>query len=196
MVKNKDWSLKGVFYECCRIEGHCPLWFGRELWDKPCTSLATFQITEGQIENVNISGITIVGHCSGIGPKFTDLAKGVEFAVYISDNATKEQRKVLEPFVKNHLGAKMQWKRCLGIKYVKINIKKQDKTFHITMPFGEMKMSLTVGGDGINPITMENPRNTDRTNVRFCNTEFWKYHDYGKNLEFHSTSGVIADFAL
>jgi len=58
----------------------------------------------------------------GIGPKHIDLAKGVKEGVaYISENATDEQRKILEPFVMEHLEGRM-WRKCLGIKYVKINI--------------------------------------------------------------------------
>jgi hypothetical protein len=64
------------------------------------------------------------------------------------------------------------------------------------MPYGEQKMSLTVGGDKKNPIRMENPNAPAFSNVRFCNTEFWNFHDYGKALEFHNTSGVMANFGF
>jgi hypothetical protein len=196
MNTQKDWALKGVFYECCRREGHCSLWFGRELWEEPCTSFATLQIKEGQIDNIDMSGIIIILHGDGIGPKFADVAKGVELAVYISDNATDEQRKVLEPFAMSRFWFLANWREFLGVKFVKINIAEENGTYHITMPYGEVKTSLTVGGDGKNPIRMENPQEKDLTNYRFCNTQFWKYHDYGKNLEFHDTSGVMADYAI
>ena len=45
------WSVKGVHYECCRTEGHCPLWFGRDLWKDPCVNLRTFHIRKGHIKN-------------------------------------------------------------------------------------------------------------------------------------------------
>ena len=196
MTTDKDWELKGTFYECCRVlDGHCGLWFGRDL-PEACANLLTYQIKEGHIQNVDMKGIIITCHMDGIGPKHVDLANGVkEGAAYISENATDEQRKILEPFVMQHLEGRM-WKKCLGIKYVEINISDENGTYHITMPFGEQKMSLAIGGDGKNPIRMENPRNSARTNVRFCNTRFWKYCDYGRNFEFHDTSGAIADFTL
>jgi hypothetical protein len=196
MTAQQNWALKGVLHECCRREGHCSLWFGRELWEEPCTSLATFEIKEGQIENIDMSGIIIILCGDGIGPTFADIAKGIELAVYISDNATDEQRRVLEPFASSRFCFLANWREFLGVKFVKINIAEENGTYHITMPYGEVKMSLTVGGDGKNPIRMENPQDKDCTNVRFCNTQFWKYHDYGKNLEFHNTSGIIADYAI
>jgi hypothetical protein len=196
MTNRKNWTLKGTFYECCRVlDGHCGLWFNRDL-PEACANLLTYQIKEGHIQNVNMKGIIITCHMDGIGPKHADLAKGVkEGAAYISENATDEQRKILEPFVMEHLEGRM-WKQCLGIKYVKINISEENDTYHLTMPFGEMKMSLAIGGDGKNPIRMENPFLPFLSNVKFGNTHFWKYHDYGKDLEYHNTSGAVADFIL
>ena len=196
MNDEKNWVLKGVFYECCRVEdGHCALWFGRDL-PRACANIATYQITEGHIKNVDMKGVVLIQHQEGIGPKVTDMAKGVaEGAAYISDSVNDEQRGVLESFLKTDLGIR-PWKKTLGIKVVKIDIQEENGTYHITMPFGEQKMSLTVGGDNKNPMRLENPRSPVFSNVRFCNTETWRFHDYGKNLEFHNTSGVIADFVF
>ena len=193
MTSQKNWALKGVFYECCRVEGHCPLWFGRDLWDEPCKSLATHEVKEGHIGGVDMKGIIIMDHWDGIGPKAADLG-GREGAAYISDNATAEQRRVLEPFVTTHLGAET-WAKTLGVKFVKINISQQDRTYHITMPFGEQKFTLTVGGDGKTPIRLENTGETALSDIKICNTD-WKYSDYGKNLEYRKTSSQIADFDM
>lgn len=204
MAIRKGWTLRGSYIECCRTEGQCPLQFSRDMWDEPCVDLMTYQIKEGQISNVNMQGITIIFHQDGIGPKFADLKKGAimkgvkgmrEGAAYISDNATDEQRKILESFVMNHLGAE-RWRKCLGVKFVKIDISERNGTYHVIMPFGEQHMSLTTGGDGKTPVRIENPCNTALRNDKVCNTELWKYHDYGKNLEFHNTNGHVADFAF
>ena len=196
MTSQNNWMLKGTFYECCRaLDGHCALWFGREL-PSACANILTYQIKEGHIQNVDMKGIIITCHMDGIGPKPSDMAKGVkEGAAYISDNATDEQRKILEPFVMENLEGRM-WNKCLGTRFVKIDISEKNGTYSITMPYAELEMSLTIGGDGKNPIRMENASMPFLSNVRFCNTRFWKYHDYGKNLEYHNTSGGIADFTL
>ncbi len=194
MNSQNNWSLKGVFYECCRTEGHCPLWFGRDLWDKPCTNFVTWQVIEGQINNLDMSGINIITQQDNIGPKFNDQDKPKrEGAIYISDTATKEQRIILEPFTKIHMRTD-KWKKCLGVKFVKINIQQREHTYHITMPFGEQKITLTTGGDGINPVRIENAAFTFVTNVKVGNGALWTYHDYGRNLNFYNTSSVIADF--
>jgi hypothetical protein len=194
MNDKKNWMLKGVFYECCRVQdGHCALWFGRDL-PTACTNMATYQITEGHIQNVDMKGVVIMQHQEGIGPKVTDMAKGAkDGASYISDNVNNEQRDLLEAFLKTDLGIR-PWEKNFGVRVVKIDLLEENGTYHITMPFGEQKMSLTVGGDNKNPMRLENPRSPAFSNVRFCNTETWKYHDHGKSLEFYNTSGMIADF--
>jgi Protein of unknown function (DUF1326) len=196
MAIQNHWILKGTFYECCRVDdGHCALWFGRDL-PRACSNLATYQIKEGQIRSIDMQGITIMFHQDGIGPKVADLMQGArEGAIYISDNATGEQREILESFAREHMDARM-WKKCLGVKFVNIAINKDSFQYHIIMPYGELKMSLAIGGDRKNPMRLENPPMPFLSNVNFCNTHFWKYRDYGKNLAFQNTSGAMADFVL
>lgn len=192
-MEGKGWTLKGTFYECCRaLDGQCGLQFGREM-PHPCGCLATYQIKEGRIQNVDMKGIAILFHMDGIGPKPSDIVD--EGAVYISDNATEEQREILKPFVMDKMEGRM-WEKTLGIKFVKIDISEKGGTYSITMPFGEQHLTLTVGGDGKNPIRMENSGLPFLFDVKICNTRLWKYHDYGKDLEYRNTSGQIADFAL
>jgi hypothetical protein len=192
MNEKEGWTLKGTFYECCRaLDGQCGLQFGREM-PHPCTALTTYQIREGQIQGVDMKGINIFFLMDGIGPKPGDVVD--EGAAYISDNATEEQRKILEPFVIEKMEGRM-WEKTLGVKFVKISISEKDGTYSITMPFGEQNLTLTVGGDGKTPIRIENQGLHFLTGVKVC-TGLWKYHDYGKNLEYRNTSGQIAEFAL
>ena len=196
MTTGKNWALKGTFFECCRVlDGHCGLWFGRDL-PNACTNLETYEIKEGQIQNVDMKGIILMFHQDGIGPTVAELMKGArEGAAYISDNITDEQRKVLESFIKRYIDNK-GWQKSLGYKFVKIDLSEENGTYHISMPFGEVEMSLAIGGDRKNPMRLENPQMPFISNAKFCNTHFWKYHDHGKNLEYHNTSGATADFVL
>jgi len=188
------WSIKGQFYESCRAEGPCPLWFRQDMWDKPCQSWETIEIEEGHVNGVDMKGIIIIHHVDDIGPSFEQIMREGfgEGAVYISDNATPEQRKVLGPWVENHLGA--IYKRYLGTKFVKIEIKKEGSTYDITMPFGEQKIEIPVGGDEKTPIGMTNCIDTRLTNYKFGVTRIFKYWDYGKDIEWHNSNGDISDF--
>ncbi len=63
------------------------------------------------------------------------------------------------------------------------------------MPNGEMKLSYTPGLDGKNPQRLENSIfGVFLSDIKICNTHFWKYNDFGRNWEFENRSGVIASF--
>ena len=117
-----------------------------------------------------------------------------EGATYISDNATPDQRKVLDPWVESHLGA--GYKKYLGTKFVKIDIKKdfENSTYEITMPFGEQKIEIPLGGDGLDPIGMTNCIDTRLFDYKFGVTRIFKYKDYGKDIEWRNSGGSMSDF--
>jgi hypothetical protein len=191
------WNMKGVWYEACAAEGHCSFYFGRDR-ETPCKSFQLFQIKEGKISDVDISGILAINVIDLYSNKAAELlAKGGEGGLYISNNATDEQKKYLEPFFSNNVPGGLLLRKILGTRYVDININQEEKTYHITMPYGEMKMSLTIGGDGKNPQRLENSLfSVFFKDIKICNTHFWKYNDFGKNWEFVNRSGTIADFDL
>ena len=195
-MTDQKWALKGIYFECCRANGQCPLTFGRDKVDGPCTNLATYKVTEGQIQGVDMKGVIYTTHADGIGPKITDFAPGkkgiAEIAIYIDDNATSEQKKILEVFLSTHLSAARSQK-ILGVKFVKIEIKEENGKYSIANPYCEQNLTLTVGGDQKTPVILENPRNPRHRNVKVCNSQ-WSYTDYGKKLEFYQASGQIADF--
>ena len=97
------WNMKGVWYESCAAEGHCSYYFGRDR-ETPCKSFQLFQIKEGKISDVDIGGILAINVIDLYSNKAVELlAKGGEGGLYISDNATDEQKKYLEPFFSNNV---------------------------------------------------------------------------------------------
>jgi hypothetical protein len=182
-----SWSTKGVWYEACAAEGLCSFYFGRDR-EKPCKSFQLFQFDEGQIGEVDISGIMAINVIDLFSNKVSDLLiKGGEGGLYISNKTSEEQRKYLESY--------FTLKNILGIKYVDIKMEQEENTFHISMPYGEMKLSYTPGLDGKNPQKLVNsPYEIYLSDIKICNTHFWRYNDFGKNWEFMNRSGVIASF--
>jgi hypothetical protein len=192
-----SWNAKGLWYEACASEGHCSFYFGRDR-ETSCKSFQLFQIDEGKISEVDISGVLAINVIDLYSNKAADvLAKGGEGGVYISDKTSEEQRRYLEPFFTNNIPGSVLLRKTLGIRYVDISLEQDGNTFQIKMPYGEMKLSYTPGLDGINPQKLENsPYGIYFTNLRICNTHFWSYNDFERNWEFKNRSGVIADFDL
>ena len=88
-------------------------------------------------------------------------------------------------------------RKPLGVSFVDINLTQEDNTYHITMPFGECKMSLTPGADGKNPQFIGNsPFSLFLSDIKICNTHFWRYNDFERDWEFSNRSGALAEFDL
>ena len=189
--------MKGTWYEACASEGHCSYYFGRDR-EEPCKSFQLFKVEEGKIGEVDISGVLAINVVDIYSNKAAELlAKGGEGGLYICDTTTDEQRKYLEPFFSNNVMGGILLRKILGTRYVDINLTQEDKTYHITMPYGEMKLTLTRGGDGKNPQRLENSLfSMFLKDIKFCNTHFWKYNDFSKNWDFVNRSGAIAEFDM
>jgi len=187
------WQIRGVWYEACASEGHCPLYFGRDM-ESPCRNFAVYDIKEGQINGVDMAGIRIISVADILSTRAAELpVSGTAAAVYLSDTATAEQRPILEAFVATSLPLPVRELR--GVKFVPINIALEGRSYHITMPFGELKGSLTLGRDGANPQRIENSAVPFLRELRIANTELWRYNDLGRRWEYPKRSGTVGDFA-
>ncbi len=188
------WKIKGVYHETCASEGYCPYYFGRDK-EGGCRYFMVFRITEGKIGDIDLSGITAIYMGDLPYSTYAEVtAKGSEGAIYISDNATPEQRAILDTLAVEALGGVLM-KRVLGVHYVKIDIEERDGTVHFTMPSGEMKMELTRGPDG-NPVRLENQTLPFLSNVRAAHAPFWRWADHNRHFEYRNRCGTWADFAM
>jgi len=188
------WQLKGTYNEACAAEGHCPFYFGRDV-EGGCRYFMVFRIKEGRVNDVDLSGITVIYNADIPYTKCEEfIEKGSEGGIYVSDNATEKQRKVLDTLVTTNIGATLM-KKIFGVKYVKIDVKETKDTVHIKMPFGELKQYLMPGLDG-GPIRLENVPNPWLKNLKSCHTPFWNYKDYGKDLQYKNRCGSWADFVF
>jgi len=186
------WQVKGIYNEACAAEGHCPYYFGRDV-EGGCRYFEVFRIKEGQVNDVDLSGITVIYNGDILYPKFADFIKyGSEGGIYVSDDATEDQRKVLDTLVTTNMGA-IDMRKIFGLKYVKIDIEETEGEFYIRMPFGEMKQQLMKGLDG-GPIRIENVPMPPLKNLKACHTPFWTYDDYGRKFSYKNRCGTWADF--
>jgi hypothetical protein len=188
------WKVKGIYNETCASEGHCPYYFGRDK-EGGCRYFMVFRITEGKVNDVDLSGITAI--YMGDLPHSTYaevMEKGSEGAIYISDKATPEQREILDTFAVEALGGAVM-KKVFGIQYVKMDIDEGEETVHFRMPSGEMKMELTKSHDG-NPVRLENPTLPFISNVKAAHAPFWNWADYNRHFEYKNRCGTWADFVM
>lgn len=188
------WQVKGIYNEACASEGHCPYYFGRDK-EGGCRYFMVFRVKEGVVNNVDLSGVTAV--YVGDLPHATYvevLEKGSEGAIYFSDKATPEQRRILETLAVKALGGVLM-KKILGIEYVKIDIEERDSTLFVKMPSGQMKMELTKSVNG-QAIRLENVTLPFLSNVKAAHTLFWNWTGYNRHYEYKNRCGTWADFMM
>jgi hypothetical protein len=162
--------------------------------ESPCRNFAVYDIREGQINGVNMAGIQIISVADILSTQAMELpVSGTSAAIYVSDNATPEQRPILEAFASTSLPLPVRELR--GIKFVPVKISLDGPSYHITMPFGELKGSLTIGRDGQHPQRIENPAVPFLRELRIANTELWRYNDLGRKWEYRNRSGTVGDLA-
>jgi hypothetical protein len=188
------WQVEGTYHEACAAEGQCPYYFGRDV-EGGCRYYMVFRIREGKVNDVDLSGITVIYNGDILYPKYKDfIKKGSEGGVYVSDQATEAQRKVLDTLVTTNMGG-LFMKKIFGVKYVKIDMEETDGEFHVKTPFGEMKQHLVKGLDG-GPIRIENCPMPVLKNLKVCHTPSWTYHDHGKDFHYENRCGTWADFVF
>ena len=188
------WQVKGTYNEACAAEGHCPLYFGRDV-ENGCRYYMVFRIEDGEVNGVSLGGITVIYNGDIHHSKFQEIMEhGSEGGVYISDNASEEQRHILDMLVTTSLGGQLM-REIHAVKYVKIDVKEEDGGFQASMPFGEMKQHLVKGLDG-GPVRIENVANPNLSNLKHCHTSFWTYKDHGKDFDYKNRCGTWADFAF
>jgi hypothetical protein len=194
MELKSGWQVKGIYNEACAAEGYCPYYFGRDRMDG-CRYFMVFRIQEGRANDIDLSGITILYMGDIPHPSFKELMEmGSEGGIYISDNATPEQREILDVLAVESIGGLLM-KKVFGIKYVKVDIEEDGKSAHFKMPFGEMKQELTTGPDG-GPVRLENQSLPFLSNVKACHSFFWNFADHGRHFDYKDRCGTWADFAL
>jgi hypothetical protein len=154
-----------------------------------------FRIQEGKVNDVDLSGITAIYQGDLPHATFQEvLERGSNGGIYVSNNATPEQREVLDTLVVSSLGAALM-KKNFGIKYVDIDVEAQDDAVSFKMPFGEMKQELTRGSDG-SPVRIENQTLPFLSNVKAAHTPYWNYDDHDRHFDYKDRCGTWADFAM
>lgn len=188
------WTVTGTYNETCASEGHCPYYFGRDV-DGGCRYFMVFRLESGAVNDVDLSGITVVYNGDIPTSTFAEFMQhGSEAGIYVSDNATEEQRRVLEPLVSTNIGGLLVGKN-LGVKFVPIEVAESEGSVTVKTPFGEMTQHQMVGHQG-GPIRIENSALPFLEDLKHCNTSAWTYSDHGKDFAYKDRCGTWANFVF
>jgi len=104
------WQLKGQLIENCSCNMFCPCWFGVQelmIMDQGwCAGAFALRIEEGSADGLDLSGRTVIIRVHFPGPTMFD--GDATARVHVDDEATDEQRAVLEAIAQGHKGGPME----------------------------------------------------------------------------------------
>jgi hypothetical protein len=186
--------IKGFYHETCASEGHCPYYFGRDK-EGGCRYFMVFRITEGEVDGVDLAGITAVYLGDLPHSTYAEVeAKGSEGAIYISESANPSQRAVLDTLALKALGGVLM-RKVLGVHYVNMDVGEEPGSLHVKMPNGEMSMELTKSRNG-EPVSLENVTLPFISNVKAAHAPYWKWADHDRHYEYRNRCATWADFQM
>ncbi len=86
------YQLTGTLLEVCSCDTLCPCWIGEDPDEGYCDSVVAYQISEGKVRGVDVSGLSVVDVCKIPG---NVLEGNWRIVVFMDERATDEQAEAL-----------------------------------------------------------------------------------------------------
>ena len=95
------YRMRGQFLESCDCEVPCPCWFEQDPDANECTGLVAWQIEQGEIDGLDVSGLTAVSVSHHGGNR-----KGarMRLALFVDERASEQQKNALVRAFTGELG--------------------------------------------------------------------------------------------
>jgi len=96
------YRMSGRFLEACDCYVPCPCWFEQGPDDAECTGFVAWQIENGEIDDVDVSGLSVVSVSQHGGHR--DGAHHMRVALLVDDEADEDQQSALSAAFSGSLG--------------------------------------------------------------------------------------------
>jgi hypothetical protein len=97
----KTYELEGQLLEACSCNTPCPCWIGEDPDGGICKSFLAYHFDRGEIQGIDVSGQTLVKIVYIPG---NVLAGNWRAVIYLDENSSPEQRRVLLDVITGELG--------------------------------------------------------------------------------------------
>jgi hypothetical protein len=151
------YRMMGRFFEACDCFVPCPCWFDHDPDEDECTGIVAWQVENGEIDGVDVTGLSVVsvsqhgGHRGG--------AHQMRVVLVIDEGADEGQREVLDRAFSGRLGGPLGELSRLtgdlaGVEAAKIEFVDDNGVARIDVPQRIGVRSKTVRGSTKRPITI------------------------------------------
>ena len=105
-VRNAPYRLIGSFYEACDCYTVCPCWTGNNPDEGQCTGIFAWDIEDGSIDGVDVTGLRAVSVSHHTGFRGDEARQRV--VIFVDDTATQRQSDALVAAFTGSLGGPLQ----------------------------------------------------------------------------------------
>jgi FtsP/CotA-like multicopper oxidase with cupredoxin domain len=99
------YRLRGSFYEACDCFTVCPCWMGNNPDGGECTGVFAWEIDQGTIDGVDVTGLRVVSVSHHVGIREEAKQRVV---IFVDDGATRQQADALAAAFSGRLGGPLQ----------------------------------------------------------------------------------------
>jgi hypothetical protein len=95
------YRMRGRFFEACDCNVPCPCWFDNDPTDDECTGVVAWQVENGEIDDVDVTGLSVVSVSQHGGHRGD---RQMRVALLIDSQATAAQHEALKHAFSGRLG--------------------------------------------------------------------------------------------
>lgn len=176
----QDWAIKGDYTESCSCSPACPCLFGSAPTHGYCDGIGLLEIKEGHYGGVHLNGISVV-----FSGRVGEWAK-----YYVSENATDEQVKTVEPLMTALFQFPADMK-VLSTEKVPVSVERAENKVKFSVPASTVEIEMVKGRDG-KPIKIQNlpvPFLMDYTQYKSITTS---HKSKDKEFSYSGTNGLTS----
>jgi hypothetical protein len=201
-VREAPYRLLGSFYEACDCFTICPCWTGNNPDEGECTGIFTWDIEQGSIDGVDVSGLRAVSVSHHTGFRGDDARQRV--VIFIDDVATQRQSDALVAAFTGSLGGPLQelaalLGELLGVEHAPISLRHEGRLSTLTVGRRILVEGTTTEGASGRLITLSDGKLSEVLGTPAEVGESWRFRiglsQHGMEMDLRGRSTMRGRFA-
>ena len=162
------YQLHGTFYEACDCNVICPCWLGGDPDEGECTGVFAWEVEQGSIDEVDVSGLRAVSVSQHLGPREEAKQRVV---IFVDERATRQQADAMAAAFSGRLGGPLQQLadilgELLAVETAAIDLRREGRLTTLTVGHHIRIEGSTREGPSGRPVTLNDGRLSDVLGAR------------------------------
>jgi hypothetical protein len=201
-VRDAPYRLLGAFYEACDCYTICPCWTGNKPDEGQCTGIFAWEIEEGTIDGVDVSGLRAVSVSNHTGFRGDEARQRV--VMFVDDAATQRQSDALVAALTGSLGGPLHeladlLGELLAVDHAPITLRREGRLTTLTVGHRLLVEGLTMEGPSGRPTTLSDGKLSEVLGTPAEAGESWRMRvglaTHGMELDLRGRSTMAGRFS-